>query len=158
MNQNIIIGIVVFALFIFGGAWLHHDGFIQGQADIQDKWNIEESAEQKAKDEAVKLNEDAKHANELQHQKDIDAAKTQAGRAAIDGYLTTHGLLPAGATLHCEQSANHDQAISASGVNAATSEQGTSYSIAEFAGRCASDALSLMRWQEWATREQLPVK
>jgi hypothetical protein len=139
----------------------HHEGFLEGQADTQGKWNNEENAEKKASDEAKQHDKEAHDAQVLQHQKDIDAVKTQAGRTAIDGYIATHSLLPNGFALHSQQPGNHDQTNCAGGTDATTAKLGigeSSQSIREFTERCASDALTLMRWQEWATAEQLPVK
>ena len=158
MNQNAIIAIIVLVLVIGGYALGNHNGYIQGESDKQAQWDIEEKAEQVAKDEAIENDRKAKYENELQHQRDITAAKTEAGRAAIAKYLSGIGLLPPRTALHGQQSSDNNQANSASGVNAATSEQGTGSSIEGFAERCASDALKVMRWQEWAQHEDLPVK
>jgi hypothetical protein len=134
-------------------------GKIDGQAYIQNIWNIEEAAEKKEADDAILRDHKAKIENDLQHERDIASVKSNAGRDAISSFLRSHGLLPDGTSVR-DNSGKPDsgnQANIPEGVYVPPSESGTSQGLEGFAGNCGQDALMILRVQEWAKNEKLPV-
>ena len=141
------------------GAWyLHHSGYesglVAGKAEVQKLWDAEEAEEQNARVIAEQLSREAKHHDDLQHQKDIDAAKTKAGADAIANYLKSIGVLHQVSSV----SVGDSKADSPKGVDATTSESSTSDSIKRFAEACASDAMMVLRWQDFARTNDLPIE
>jgi hypothetical protein len=121
-----------------------------GEHRIQAKWNLEtahlEALATQAKEQSAKANQ----AVTEQHRKDIENAKSEAGKYAIRDYLRTHGML------HTEGSSGQAQS---SGVpDESPCQCGTGASIEEFAGRCAQDSMTILEWQDWSVREGLETE
>ena len=90
-----------------------------------------------------------------QYKKDIEHAKSQAGRAAIADFLRRHGLLPSGAPV---QPVSSSQTQGTQGADGAGGQCGPGSGVEEFAINCAKDAVTVGAWQEWAVREGLETQ
>jgi len=120
-----------------------------GEHRVQTKWDIETAKLQALAEQAKRQDKEITAALETQHLKDIQHAKSEAGKRAIADYLKSHGLL------HSEGNCSQTQG---SGVSSGSAvESGTSADIAEFANACAHDAQIVLDWQSWAIREGLEV-
>jgi hypothetical protein len=120
-----------------------------GEHRVQTRWDIETARLQAIADQEKRQDKEITAILEAKHLKDIQHAKSEAGKSAVRDYLKSHGLL------HSEGS---NSQTTCSGVpNESTSESGIGGSIEEFAGRCAQDSLTILEWQEWAQRENLPI-
>jgi hypothetical protein len=120
-----------------------------GEHRVQVKWNLETARLEALADQARQQSMAINKVIDAQHQKDIENAKSEAGKSAVRDYLKSHSLL------HTE--GNCGQAQSPAKPDEPASEPGTDASIEEFAGRCAQDALTVLNWQEWAKREGLEI-
>ena len=121
-----------------------------GEHRVKTQWDLESARLQALADQAKNQDKEINAVLEEQHRKDIQNAKSEAGKSAIREYIRTHGML------HIEGSNN--QAQNSSGVNDASSQCGTSLEVEEFATRCGEDALKILRFQEWAIRENLEIE
>jgi hypothetical protein len=134
------------ALIIFGAEMV-------GEHRVQVKWNAESARltviAQQAKDQDTA----ARKSIEAQHKKDIEYAKSEAGKSAVREYLRTHGLL---STCVPVPSAGSGQAQSP-GVpsDGQDPKPGARIDIQEFATECAKGALMNIEWREWALKEDL---
>lgn len=149
--SKLVIPIAALLVLVGLGWYLHHAGYETGKAEIQSAWNIEEAQEKEAQDEAAKLNDETNKIVQQQHAADVAATQSAAGRAAVDSYIATHGLLPSAAC-------GSGQAVSTERIDATAQKLGTSASsqeLREFTQRCAADALTVLEWQEWVVREGL---
>jgi hypothetical protein len=156
---------IIGAVLLVVGAYfyVHHLGYvageIEGKAYVQNLWNIEEAAEKKEQDDAKVRDHKAKIENDLQHERDIASVKSNAGRDAISSFLRSHGLLPDGTSVRdsAGKPDSGNQANIPERVYVPPGESGTSAGIEGFAGNCGQDALMILRVQEWAKNEKLPV-
>jgi len=120
-------------------------GYSNGADNVQDKWDIE-----KAKIQSVADAEKARNLKTVadlndKHKKEIEHAKSESGRAAVNRWLREHGMLPSGITVRgCGSPSSAD---SSKVPDAGREEQGTSGGIDGFAINCADDASRLTDWQ-----------
>lgn len=130
--------------------------YIAGYVHVKHQWN----ADIKVKEALLKAEKDSNKVTleslNSQHSKDIENAKSQAGLAAVSKWLHDNRVLSD--RLPVCQAAGSSQANGASLPDAGSEEQEPRRSIAEFALRCAQDALIVTDWQAWAIRENLPIK
>lgn len=127
-----------------------------GEHRIQTKWDLEVARLEAVAKQEKESNEKTNKAVEAQHKKDIEHAKSEAGKSAIADYLRRHRMLPVSVPVRNED--NSTETESTKVVDAPTCECGTSSSIEEFAGRCGQDALTILNFQEWVVREGLDVE
>ena len=128
-----------------------------GEHRIQTKWNDETIRLETIANEAIKRNEENLNALNLQHKKDIELAKSQAGRAAIAAWLKSRGLLPDGSPVQprCDGDKAESPEVPDGGPDP---EPVIGIGIEEFAADCAKGALMNMDWREWAIREGLEAE
>lgn len=126
-----------------------------GASHVQKKWNEERARLETAAAINAKIDKAAREEVQRQHNKEINYAKSQAGRAAINRWLHEHGLLPDGTKMPKPSSPETE---SAKGANGTASQCRTGGGIESFAERCAEDALKVESWQNWAIRENLEVE
>lgn len=121
-----------------------------GEHRIQTLWDLEtERIEAIAKQEKEN-DRKAIDAISEQHRKDIQNAKSEAGKSAVREYLRTHGMLPS--------QGSDNQAANTEGISNSSCKCGASVETEEFAERCGEDALKLLRVTEWALRESLEAE
>ena len=140
--------VLLFALIV--GSWA------AGYVHVKNKWNADIAVRetlQKAEKDSNKVTLETLNS---QHSKDIENAKSQAGRAAVNKWLIDNRVLSDSLPV-CEATGS-SKANGASVPDAGSEEQEPRRSIAEFALRCAQDALIVTDWQLWAIRESLPIK
>jgi hypothetical protein len=125
---------------------------LYGEHRVQVKVDLERERQETIAALARETDKAAKAADAEQHKKDIEHAKSQAGRTAIAAWLKSHGLLPDGSPVSGPGGCEAD---SAGGSDGAPGQSGTGGRIEKFAEGCALDALHVLRWQEWAIREGL---
>ena len=154
---NLIVGVIALALIGYAAYWLHHDGYIQGKAEVQAEFDTHLAADQAAVNEAVKLSEEINGIVQKQHEADINFVQSKAGTDAVNRYLASHGLLPSSGSMCGEQSGAGGQALSLKLNDATSGKPRIGDSNTEFAKRCATDALAVLVWQEFAVRNGLPV-
>jgi len=129
----------------FGGlCWLQGADHVQRRADIEQAKREAAVAQQQ---QQIKESNDAVKSK---IQADAAVAISKAGRAAVVAYVSSVWML--------SPASCHQQAVSSSGVDAAPGESGTSERLADFANRCARDALTVLQWQEWATGQGLKTE
>lgn len=128
---------------------------LYGEHRVQVKWDLERARQETITALARETDEAARKADAEQHKKDIENAKSQAGRTAIARWLRDHGLLPDGSPMSGSGGGQTDCAGKPDGT---AGQSGTGGRIEEFAEGCALDALHVLRWQEWAVREGLEVR
>lgn len=126
-----------------------------GENRIQDKWDT-----QKAIDAALVAAQDQKNKETLddlkaQHEKDIEFAKAQAGRDAVNRWLHDHGLLPDGTPMFPGNSVSTEGSKVSNGT---PGQSGLGDKITQFATDCAKDALMVMDWQELCKRNNCVVE
>lgn len=121
-----------------------------GEHRIQSKWDIETARLQGIAKEAERRNKENISAIEAQHKKDIEHAKSKAGKSAVSDWLKSHGLLPDGSAVSGSGSC---EAQSTTKPNGKPEESGTGNGIKAFATDCALDALHVLMFQEWVKRE-----
>jgi len=121
------------------GMWL------LGASHVQHKWDLERERLRTIADQAKQQSDAARHAVEEQHRKDIEHAKSKAGRTAIYAWLKSHGLLPDGTPV---SGSGGGQNAGACVTDATGGEHGTGGGIESFALRCGQDALTVEAWQE----------
>lgn len=119
-----------------------------GEHRIQIDWNMETARLESIAKQEKENNRKSLDAIAEQHKKDIENAKSKAGRDAVRDYLS--GLL--------QHQGNNSEAENTSGVSGATCQCGISVEAEEFANRCGQDALKLLRVSEWAQREGLETE
>ena len=122
-----------------GGMWL------LGASHVQHTWDLERERQNTAAELADKQSDAARRATDEQHKKDIEHAKSQAGRTAIVTWLKSHGLLPDGAPV---SGSGGGQNAGSRVTDAAGGEFGTGGGIEGFALRCGEDALTVEAWQQ----------
>ena len=137
MNQYII-GAVAIILLLLGIEQY-------GEHRVQVQWDTE-----KAKIQAVSDAEKARNLKTIaelneQHKREVEYAKSKAGRDAVNRWLREHGLLSDGAEMRdcASPSASDRTGLS----DAGREEQGTGTSLEGFAINCADDASRLTDWQ-----------
>lgn len=126
-----------------------------GEYRIQTKWDLEKARLETIAKQEKQRDKEANVAIEKQHKKDIEYAKSQAGKRAISDWLKSHCMLPSGASVSGSSDCKTE---STAKPNDTAGQSGTSNRIEEFAQGCALDALQVLNWQEWAIREGLEVK
>lgn len=122
---------------------------LYGEHRMQIEWDLEIARQEAKAEQARDADLAARKADEDQHRKDIENAKSKAGRAAVAAWVKSHGLLPDGAC--------RGQADGTGEFDGSAGQSGTGDSIEEFARGCALDAQHVLRWQEWAVREGLEI-
>jgi len=122
-----------------GAMWL------LGASHVQHKWDLERERLRTIAEQAVKQGKAALQAVEQQHRKDIEHAKSQAGRTAIAAWLKSHGLLSDGSQV---PGSGSGQNASSCVTDATGGERGTGGGIEGFALRCGQDALTVEAWQD----------
>lgn len=127
-----------------------------GEHRVQAQWDLEVARFAAIAKQEKEENEKTNEAIEAQHKKDIEHAKSEAGKSAITDYLRRHRMLPASPPVRNEGDCAKTEDTKV--VDAPTCECGTSSSIEEFAGRCGQDALTILNFQEWVVREGLDVE
>lgn len=140
-------------------AWLYHGHvkYEEGKASVQVLWDTEKAKQKEAADQENLRDEAARLATEAKHKKEIEYAKSQAGRIAIADWLKSHGLLPDGSPLRGSIGGG-SEAEGAQVIDGASGQCRAGGSIEEFAGRCARDAITVESWQDWAKREGLEAE
>lgn len=126
--------------------------YMAGAHSVRVEWDKEKAVRQAQLEAQQKLNEDTNAIVQAQHEKDLSAAKSKAGRDAVADYLRSHGMLPASSAVQCAGQLQAEDSVKSDGT---AEERGASSKIESFATNCALDALQVMRWQEWASREGL---
>lgn len=129
-------------------------GFYGGMSHVQKQWDLEKARMQGIADQEKIRDALAKKAAKEQAKKDIENAKTEAYRKFVRDYLSGR-VLSNGATLRDKD--NRSETDSSKRTDEKSCECGVSAQIEEFAIGCGIDAASVLNWQEWATREGLPV-
>ena len=122
-----------------------------GEHRIQALWDIETERLEAVAEQVKVDDENDRIAIAERHRRDIQNAKSEAGRKAIRNYIRTRGMLPT-------NPAACGQTDGAGGADGAAAEPGLGNSLEEFASRCGQDALKVLAWQEWAIRQGLEVK
>jgi sRNA-binding protein len=120
-----------------------------GANRVQARWDAETARFKLVAKQAEEQNKAVNKAINEQHKKDIDYAKSEAGKSAIRDYLKSHSLLPNS----CSSQTNSTSLPYATG-----SELQPGGSLEEFAGRCAQDAITVGDWQERAKREGFKIE
>lgn len=138
-------GAIAFTIMLLGAV-------LYGEHRVQVKWDLERARQATIATLAKEADEAARKAIEDKHKKDIEHAKSQAGRTAISNWLKSHGMLPDGSPV---SGSGGGQTNCTGKPDGTASQSGTSGRIEEFAEGCALDALHVLRWQEWAVREGL---
>ena len=128
---------------------------LYGGHRVQVKWDLDKARQETIAALARETDEAARKAEVEQHKKDIEHAKSQAGRTAVSAWLKSHGLLPDGSPV---SGFGDGQADCTGKPDGTAGQPGTGGRIEEFAEGCALDALHVIRWQEWAIREGLEVR
>lgn len=128
---------------------------LYGEHRVQVKWDLERARQETIAALAREADEAARKAIEDKHKKDVEYAKSQAGRAVLAAWLKSHGLLPDGSPV---SGSGGGQTNCTSKPDGTAGQPGTGGQIEEFAEGCALDALHVLRWQEWAVREGLEVR
>lgn len=126
-----------------------------GEHRVNVKWDLERARLVTIAVQAAATDKAANKAVEDQHKKDIENAKSKAGRAAVAAWVKSHGLLPSGPQM---PNPGCGQTDGTGGPDDPAGQSGVGERIAEFAEGCALDALKVLNWQEWAIREGLEVK
>jgi hypothetical protein len=121
-----------------------------GEHRVEVRWDLEKARLQALADQTKRQDKEITAILESQHLKDIQNAKSEAGKRAIADYLKSHGLL------HAE--GNCSQAQSTGGITNSTCECGVSVEVESLAARCGEDALKILRFQEWIQREGLETQ
>lgn len=126
-----------------------------GEHRVQVKWDLERERQEAVAQQEAERDKQANAATEAQRKKDIENAKSEAGRIALNNWLRKHGLLPDGSPVSgsCSGKANCP-----SKPDGASGQSGSGERIADFARGCALDALHVLQWQEWAIREGLETR
>lgn len=127
-----------------------------GEHRIQAQWDLEVARLDAVSKQAKESNKKTNEAIDAQHKKDIEYAKSEAGKSAIADYLRRHRLLPASAPVRDADSGAKTESTQV--ADAPACECGTRSSIEEFAGRCGQDALTILNFQEWVIREGLETE
>jgi protein required for attachment to host cells len=120
-----------------------------GEYRVQTKWNIETARLQAIAEQEKRQDKEINAILEAKHLKDIENAKSEAGKSAVREYICTHGML--------SHTTSNSQTDCSKIPNESTSESGIGGSIEEFAVRCAQDSMTILEFQEWAIRENLPI-
>jgi hypothetical protein len=126
-----------------------------GANRVQARWDKAIVAAEQAKQKADAEDKAARLASAEQYRRDIENAKSQAGRAAVDKYIRDHGLLPACIPV---PGAGGVAGNGSTGTDGTTGKPGTGEILAEFATACGKDALKVMRWQEFAIAHNFKVE
>lgn len=126
-----------------------------GEHRVQVEWDKETAARIAITGQAKRQSAEAANDVEEQHKKDIEYAKSQAGRAAVADFLRRHGLLPDGSPVSVAR--GDGQAEVPVRTDGAACESGFAERIKEFAARCLHDARKVEMCMEWAKRENLEV-
>ena len=119
--------------------------YMAGGNAVREEWNKEKAVRAALLDAEKKRN--LKTVAELKdkHQKEMDHAKTKAGRDAVNRWLREHCLLPSQLQVRdCGSKAPADRAKVPDGRG---EEQRTGGGIEGFAINCADDASRLTDWQ-----------
>lgn len=116
-----------------------------GEHRVQVLWDLEKARLETIAKQEKETDRKAIDAINEQHKKDIENAKSKAGRDAVRNYI--NGLL------HSKGDSNQTQ--SAEGISQSASQCGVSMEVEEFGQRCAQDAMTILRFQEWVQREGL---
>lgn len=144
-----VIAILVFTAMLFGmEQW--------GEHTVQVEWDKDKAVRAAVLAAETKRNQETINDLKDQHAADLQAAKSEAGRAAVAGWLHDHGLLPSGLPLHPGA-----QPVPSQGSQIPDGEacqQGVGAALEGFATGCAQDALRLMDWQELCIRQQCEVE
>lgn len=141
-----LLGAIVFA-------WLYHGHikYEEGKASVQILWDSEKAKQKEAADNERLRDEAARKATEAKHKKEIEYAKSEAGKRAVAEYLRSIGLLSDGPAVR--PLGDSGQAKDPQGPDDSGSEQRLSGFLEEFAGRCAQDAITIGNFQEWINQE-----
>jgi len=139
-------------------AWLYHGHvkYEEGKASVQLLWDSEKARQKEAADKERLKDEAARKAVEAKHKKDIEYAKSTAGRAAIADWLKSHGLLPDGSPVRID--GDSGQAQGSQSPDDGSGEQRLGGFLEEFAGRCAQDAIKINNFHEWVKQEGLEIE
>jgi hypothetical protein len=148
--NNIIAAIVVVIVVALAG-------YTAGSMNVQKKWDIEKARVETVAKESEKHNKEANDAIAKQHEKDISAAKTEAGRAAVRDWLKSHGVLPSGAPVRDKDCGAKSESTGAP-VERSDTESIAGAGIERFALECARGAIMNMDWRDWAVRNNLQAE
>jgi len=137
--QYKLLSIILATLLVFGAGFAL--GVLQTQTDYKVDNAVRTALLKFETDRNLKVGQDLTK----QYGKDVEYAKSKAGRAALARWLDDHGLLPDGSKV----SGDGDQApVDCPEVpHGSSEEQSTGGRIEEFAADCADDASRLMDWQ-----------
>lgn len=141
----------IIAAIIFGWMYHGHVKYEEGKASVQILWDSEKKKQKEAADKERARDEAARKLIEAKHKKEIEYAKSEAGKRAVVEYIRSIGLLSDGSTLR--SLGDSGQAEGSKGADGPACERSTSQSIEEFAGRCAQDAITIINFQEWINQE-----
>lgn len=128
---------------------------LYGEHRVQVKWDEDNARQQAIADLHTAQDAAANKAIEDKHRKDVEYAKSQAGRSALAAWLKSHGLLPDGSPMPGSGGGKTDGAAPSDGRP--DPESGLADRIKEFASKCRSGAQMNSEWREWAIREGLKV-
>lgn len=126
-----------------------------GEYRIQEKWDLERARNEAVAQQEAERDKQANAATEAQRKKDIENAKSEAGRTALNNWLRKHGLLPDGSPV---SGSGGGQTNCTGKPDGTTGQSGSGERIADFARGCALDALHVLQWQEWAMREGIETR
>lgn len=128
---------------------------LYGEHRVQTEWDLDKARQKVIAEQARETDKAANAAIEDKHRKDVEYAKSQAGRSALAAWLKSHGLLPDGSPMPGSGGGKTDGAAPSDGRP--DTESGLADRIKEFAGKCRDGAQMNVEWREWAVREGLKV-
>jgi membrane protein involved in colicin uptake len=126
-----------------------------GSHRVHVQWDAANAVASQIKAQAQQKDAEARKSIEAQHKKDIEYAKSEAGKSAVREYLRTHGLLSSCPTL---PSAGSGASSGPQSSNGTTGKPGTSGAIEAFAGRCRGDAAKVELCTRWIIEEKFEVE
>lgn len=146
---KIVVGLILLFILIAGS-------YVAGYVHVKNKWNLDI----KVRTALLKSEKDSNKVTienlNTQHLKDIENAKSQTGRIAINKWITDNGLLSDRIPV-CKTTRN-SKANSTSISDEASEEQAVRGRIEKFTTNCALDSITISDWQEWAVKEGLSIK
>ncbi|HLP99203.1 MAG TPA: hypothetical protein VK149_12250 [Sideroxyarcus sp.] len=146
--EGVILSLLVLACLMLGAE-------LWGEHVVQVKWDKDKAVRQALLDDAKRQNQGVVDDLNAKHQADLKAAKSEAGRAAVAGWLREHGLLPSGLQVQPNSGAVPPQGAKV--PDGATGQQGIGGALEGFAAGCARDALMVLDWQELCVRNRCEV-
>ena len=122
---------------------------------VKGQWNADIKVREALLKSELASNKVTLESLNTQHTKDIENAKTKAGRAAVNKWIADNWVLPD--RLPVCQTTGTDKTINTGVSDGKSGEQRPWGGITEFAVRCAKDALKVTDWQELAIRENWKI-